>query len=90
MEGDQQRTKEKNKTPRMTCCTFSLSPENEGPEGGGDLEPVVAVSSHLFDGAGQDHTFGVHLLKRERETQEQMRALQNPGSKHERTPLPAC
>lgn len=76
----------------MTCCTFSLSPENEGPEGGGDLEPVVAVSSHLFDGAGQDHTFGVHLLKRkrERETQEQIRAPQNRGSKHKQTALRAC
>lgn len=47
-------------------CTFSFSPENEGPKGGDDLKLVVAVSSHLSDGAGQDHTFRVHLLKQKK------------------------
>lgn len=51
-----------------TCAvaffTFSLGPEDEGPQGGDHLELVVAQSSHLPDGAGQDHSLGVHLLSR--------------------------
>lgn len=43
--------------------TFSLSPENEGPQRGDHLKLVVAQSSHQLDGAGQDHALGVHLLK---------------------------
>lgn len=43
--------------------TFSLGPEDEGPQGGDHLKLVVAKSSHLLDAAGQDHPLGVHLLK---------------------------
>lgn len=43
--------------------TFSLGPEDKGPQGGDHLKLVVAQSSHLLDGAGQDHPLGVHLLK---------------------------
>lgn len=42
--------------------TFSFSPENESPQSGGDLK-LVPVSSHVPDGAGEDHAFGVHLLQ---------------------------
>lgn len=42
--------------------TFSFSPENKSPESGGNLK-LVSVSSHVSDGAGEDHTFGVHLLQ---------------------------
>lgn len=45
-------------------CTFSFSPEDEGPEVGDDLKLVVALSSHLSDSTGQDHPLGVHLLNR--------------------------
>lgn len=47
-------------------CTFSFSPEYEGPKGGDYLKLVVAESPHLSDSTGQDHTFGVHLLKTDR------------------------
>lgn len=56
---------------KFTCSTFSFSPENEGPQEGDYLELVVtvAMSSHLSNSAGQDHTFGVHLLNTERHTE---------------------
>lgn len=43
--------------------TFSFSPENKSPERGDHLK-LVSVSPHLPDGAGQDQTFGIHLLKK--------------------------
>lgn len=57
--------------------TFSLGPEDEGPQGGDHLKLVVAQSSHLLDGAGQDHPLGVHLLKEEEE--EERSALTVPN-----------
>lgn len=53
---------EEDQTTDDNSLTFSFSPENKGPESGGNLK-LVSVSSHVPDGAGEDHTFGVHLLQ---------------------------
>lgn len=37
--------------------TFSLGPEDEGPQEGDHLKFVVTQFSHLLDCAGQDHPF---------------------------------
>lgn len=69
---------------KCTCRTFSFSPENEGPKGGDYLKLVVAVSSHLSDGAGQDHTFGVHLLNTDTH-EKQIKHTLNQGYKQKQT-----
>lgn len=54
---------------RCTYSTFSFGPEYESPQGGDYLKLVVTHSSHLSDSTGQDHSFRVHLLHREKDTE---------------------